>query len=131
MAGMKLKLKRIGIISIILVCAVFASACSGSNDGIYPGDWGYDRCVIYDALGGIINSRGSREVYYMNTSSLSITTRLSSNNACCLLRNILLSMNPRCVQPRGSLASANPRCTRIWKSGSGGSICRCTSRCAM
>ena len=70
MAGMKLKLKRIGIISIILVCAVFASACSGSNDGIDPGDWGYDRCVIYDALGGIINSRGSREVYYMNNSYL-------------------------------------------------------------
>lgn len=70
MTGMKLKIKQIVIISMVLVCAVLFSACMRSDAGIDPGDWGYDCCVTYDALGGIINSREMREVYYMNNSYL-------------------------------------------------------------
>ena len=63
MTGMKLKIKQIVIISMVLVCAVLFSACMRSDAGIDPGDWGYDCCVTYDALGGIINSRIRRVVY--------------------------------------------------------------------
>lgn len=68
MTGMAVKTKRFVIICLIMVCALLSTACMRSDKKIDPGDWGYECCVIYDALGGVVNSRGVREVYYFPNS---------------------------------------------------------------
>lgn len=47
---------------------VIMSACSIKDNAINPKEWDYDCTVVYDVLGGTINSRGVRETYYMKNS---------------------------------------------------------------
>ncbi len=61
---------RIIIAGILLIAVQLTAACSRMGNAIDPGDWGYDCIVIYDALGGTINSREIRETYYMKNSYL-------------------------------------------------------------
>lgn len=58
------------ILIVIAAVTLLMSACSIRDDAINPGDWGYDCVVIYDALGGVINTREVRETYYMKNSYL-------------------------------------------------------------
>lgn len=51
-----------------LAAMLLSTACSRFESTVDPGDWGYDSMVIYNALGGIINSREVRETYYMDNS---------------------------------------------------------------
>ncbi len=55
-------------LTVLLAALLLSTACSRIGATIDPGDWGYDSVVTYDALGGIINSRGVRETYYMDNS---------------------------------------------------------------
>ncbi|HHY64514.1 MAG TPA: InlB B-repeat-containing protein [Clostridiaceae bacterium] len=55
---------------VIATVALLLSACSIRDNAINPGNWGYDCVVIYDALGGVINTREVRETYYMKNSYL-------------------------------------------------------------
>lgn len=55
-------------LTLIMAALLLSTACSRIGATIDPGDWGYDSVVTYDALGGIINSRGVRETYYMDNS---------------------------------------------------------------
>ncbi len=58
------------LLSFLLIIVLLISACSNMGQAIDPGDWHYDCVVIYDALGGTINSRDIRETYYMDNSYL-------------------------------------------------------------
>lgn len=59
-------------ILLLLVIVIFASlvlsSCAVKDRAADPGDWGYDCKVIYEALGGTINNRETRETYYMTNS---------------------------------------------------------------
>jgi len=59
---------RIIFICFLLIAIPFIAACSNMGNAIDPGDWHYDCVVIYDSLGGLINSREVRETYYMKNS---------------------------------------------------------------
>ncbi len=61
-------LYRIITIGILIAGIVLTSACSSVESGIDPGDWHYNCNVLYDSLGGIINSREIRDTYYMENS---------------------------------------------------------------
>lgn len=63
-------LHRMIKISILLAALLLTVSCSGRGTAIDPGDWHYDCRVIYDSLGGTINSREIRETYYMTNSYL-------------------------------------------------------------
>lgn len=59
------------LLPVLLVAVMFIlSACSIRDNAVNPGEWGYNCKVIYDALGGTINSRTVRETYYMKNSYL-------------------------------------------------------------
>jgi len=64
------KILRISLICIVLASVMFLSSCSSKDKTINPSEWGYDCVVIYNALGGVINSREIRETYYMKNSYL-------------------------------------------------------------
>ncbi len=55
-------------IIIIIAASMLLSSCSTDDKVADPRTWGYDCIVIYDALGGTINSREMRETYYMKNS---------------------------------------------------------------
>lgn len=61
---------RIGALVIALIMAFSVAGCSRIGGAIDPGDWGYERKVIYNALGGLVNQREVRETYYMDGSLL-------------------------------------------------------------
>lgn len=66
-----IKSKRVHhILALIVLIAgmIIMSACSIKDNAVNPSDWDYDCTVVYDALGGTINSRGIRETYYMKNS---------------------------------------------------------------
>ncbi len=67
MSKFKYALQTLGLV-VVLAAMMFSTACSRFASVIDPGDWGYDSKVVYDALGGVINSRGVRETYYMDNS---------------------------------------------------------------
>ncbi len=56
------------ILIIMIAGMVIMSACSIKDNAINPKEWDYDCTVVYDVLGGTINSRGVRETYYMKNS---------------------------------------------------------------
>ena len=58
------------ILVVLVAAMLILSACSIRDNAVNPGEWGYDCTVIYDALGGTINSREIRETYYMKNSYL-------------------------------------------------------------
>jgi uncharacterized repeat protein (TIGR02543 family) len=62
------KLRRLMPIIIIMVGSILLSSCSINDSAADPSEWGYDCKVIYDALGGTINSREIRETFYMKNS---------------------------------------------------------------
>lgn len=55
-------------IIIIITASLLLSSCSTDDRVADPSAWGYDCVVIYDALGGTINSREIRETYYLKNS---------------------------------------------------------------
>lgn len=61
---------RVVFICFLLIAIPFIAACSNRGKAVNPADWGYDCVVIYDALGGTVNSREIRETYYMKNSYL-------------------------------------------------------------
>lgn len=61
-------LYRIIITAILLAGALLTTSCSQKGSGVNPADWHYDCIVIYDSLGGSINSRETRETYYIKNS---------------------------------------------------------------
>lgn len=69
-----LRIRRIGsfrklaVLALILAASMLLSACASTGGSVDPGQWGYDCCVTYNALGGVINSREVRETYYMENS---------------------------------------------------------------
>lgn len=67
-----MKRNSLKIILAALLCAGTLStmSCSKSGVEIDPGLWGYDCEVVYDALGGIINTKGVRTTYYQSNSYL-------------------------------------------------------------
>jgi hypothetical protein len=62
------KLRRLMPIIFILAGSLLLSSCAIQDKAADPGEWGYDCTVTYDVLGGTINSRGTRETYYMKNS---------------------------------------------------------------
>jgi uncharacterized repeat protein (TIGR02543 family) len=56
------------IVAVVLVCAVFLSSCTAKGEAVDPGTWGYERTVIYNALGGVVNAREVRTTYYLDNS---------------------------------------------------------------
>lgn len=58
------------LICFLVIAVPLTGACSRIGKAINPGDWHYDCVVIYDCLGGTINSREIRETYYMRNSYL-------------------------------------------------------------
>ncbi len=56
------------IVAVVLVCAVFLSSCTAKDESVDPGTWGYERTVIYNALGGVVNAREVRTTYYLDNS---------------------------------------------------------------
>ena len=54
----------------ILLALISLSACSRIGQAADPGEWGYTCSVTYNALGGVINTKGVRETYYMPGSLL-------------------------------------------------------------
>jgi len=69
MSKLKYSLRFI-IICVLLAAALLTSGCTKRGVAVDPSEWGYDCVVIYDALGGTVNSRGVRETYYMKNSYL-------------------------------------------------------------
>ncbi|HHT64923.1 MAG TPA: InlB B-repeat-containing protein [Clostridiales bacterium] len=66
----KNKIRCIIAVIIVITASLLLSSCGISDEGVDPASWGYDCTVIYDALGGTVNSREIRETYYMNNSYL-------------------------------------------------------------
>jgi hypothetical protein len=64
------KLHRMMPVIIILATSLFLSSCGVADKAADPKEWGYDCTVIYDALGGTVNSREIRETFYMKNSYL-------------------------------------------------------------
>ncbi len=62
------KLRCMILVALILAGSLVISSCSINDKVADPGLWGYNCTVIYDALGGVVNSRGVRETYYMKNS---------------------------------------------------------------
>lgn len=58
------------ILVILIAGMLIMSACTIKDNAINPKEWDYDCTVVYDALGGTINSRGVRETFYMKNSYL-------------------------------------------------------------
>ncbi|MGI5899347.1 MAG: InlB B-repeat-containing protein [Christensenellales bacterium] len=56
------------IVAVVLVFAVFLSSCTAKGEAVDPGTWGYERTVIYNALGGFVNAREVRTTYYLDNS---------------------------------------------------------------
>lgn len=65
---MRKKAFQLVIVLLLAVLCAFSSACSKIGEAVDPGAWGYDCCVTYDALGGIINAREVRTTYYLTNS---------------------------------------------------------------
>lgn len=61
---------RIGALIIALIMVFSLAGCTRIGGAIDPGDWGFERKVIYHALGGRVNQREVRETYYMDGSLL-------------------------------------------------------------
>lgn len=61
-------LYRIIPITILIASILLLSACSFKDNAVNPGDWDYNCTVVYNALGGTINSREIRETFYMKNS---------------------------------------------------------------
>lgn len=62
------KLRRLMPFIFILAGCIFLSSCSIEDSAADPREWGYECKVIYNALGGTVNSREVRETYYMKNS---------------------------------------------------------------
>lgn len=63
-------IRRIVFINILLIIIPLITSCTKMGTAVDPRDWHYDCVVIYDSLGGTINSREVRETYYMKNSYL-------------------------------------------------------------
>ncbi len=67
----KQKIKGRFLLAILLtVSGLLLASCTRMGHAIDPGDWGFESCVIYDAMGGSINTREKRETYYLPNSYL-------------------------------------------------------------
>ncbi|NLM14892.1 MAG: InlB B-repeat-containing protein [Clostridiaceae bacterium] len=67
----KQKIKGRFLFAILLtVSGLLLASCTRMGHAIDPGDWGFESCVIYDAMGGSINTREKRETYYLPNSYL-------------------------------------------------------------
>jgi len=53
---------------LVLAGSLSLGSCGKIGAAIDPGDWGYDCKVVYDAMGGTINSKSSRLTYYLQNS---------------------------------------------------------------
>ncbi|HHY81248.1 MAG TPA: InlB B-repeat-containing protein [Clostridiales bacterium] len=62
------KYHRLTVIFMIIAVSLLLSSCVISDNVADPGAWGYECKVIYNALGGSVNSREIRETYYMKNS---------------------------------------------------------------
>ncbi|HHU78142.1 MAG: InlB B-repeat-containing protein [Caldicoprobacterales bacterium] len=62
------KLHRMTALAVLIAVSILLGSCRVSDNVADPGSWGYDCTVIYDALGGLVNSREIRETYYMTNS---------------------------------------------------------------
>jgi len=58
------------LVIIIIAGSLLLSSCGIGDEAVDPASWGYDCTVIYDALGGVVNSREVRETFYMTNSYL-------------------------------------------------------------
>ncbi|MDD4493681.1 MAG: InlB B-repeat-containing protein [Eubacteriales bacterium] len=59
---------RLIIITIMAAVMLFTAGCSGIGKTYNPVEDGYDCMVVYDALGGLVNSRKVRETFYKKDS---------------------------------------------------------------
>jgi hypothetical protein len=55
---------------VLMLSLSLLAGCRRIGGSIDPGEWGYDCVVVYNALGGVINTREVRETYYMKGSLL-------------------------------------------------------------
>jgi hypothetical protein len=58
------------LVILIIAGSLLLSSCGIGDEAVDPASWGYDCTVIYDALGGVVNSREVRETFYMTNSYL-------------------------------------------------------------